>query len=122
LPYAVLPIFNAMAAIDESLLRAAAGLGATARMIAGRVVLPLMLPGLVGAGLLVFVVSAGFFITPVVLGAPSDMMVANLVDYYVHELVDFNAAAALAVLILAAIIPLVLLQQATRIGGQYGEG
>jgi ABC-type spermidine/putrescine transport system permease subunit I len=122
LPYAVLPIFNAMAAIDESLLRAAAGLGATARMIAGRVVLPLMLPGLVGAGLLVFVVSAGFFITPVVLGAPSDMMVANLVDYYVHELVDFNAAAALAVLILAAIIPLVLLQQALRIGGQYGEG
>jgi ABC-type spermidine/putrescine transport system permease subunit I len=122
LPYAVLPIFNAMDAIDERLLRAAIGLGASARSVAGRVVLPLVLPGLASAGLLVFVVSAGFFITPVVLGAPSDMMAANLVDYYVHELVDFNAAAALAVLILAAIIPLVLLQQAVRTEGQYGEG
>jgi ABC-type spermidine/putrescine transport system permease subunit I len=111
-----------MDALDERLLRAAAGLGARAHSVAVRIVLPLLLPGLLGAGLLVFVVSAGFFITPVVLGAPSDMMAANLVDYYVHELVDFNAAAALAVLTLAAILPLVLLQQSLRTEGQYGEG
>ena len=40
--------------------------------------------GISSAALLVFIISCGFFITPVILGAPSDMMVANLIDYYVH--------------------------------------
>ena len=52
--------------------------------------------------------------------APSDMMIANLVKYYVHELVDFNAAAALAVMILAAVVPLVVLQQSLPREGRYG--
>ena len=68
-----------------------------------------------------FIVSIGFYITPVILGAPSDMMIANLVDYYVHELVDFNSAGALAVIVLAAVMPLVLLQQGLRREGQHGE-
>jgi ABC-type spermidine/putrescine transport system permease subunit I len=85
------------------------------------VVLPLTLPGVTAAGLLVFIVSAGFFVTPVVLGAPSDMMVSNLVEYYVHELVDFESGAALAVLILAGIAPIIVLQQLTARSGQYGR-
>jgi hypothetical protein len=47
-------------------------------------------------------------------------MIANLVKYYVHELVDFNAAAALAVMILAAVVPLVILQQSLPREGRYG--
>jgi len=45
--------------------------------------LPLIMPGIAAAALLVFIVSTGFFITPVILGAPSDMMISNLIDYYV---------------------------------------
>jgi putative spermidine/putrescine transport system permease protein len=120
LPYAVFPILTAMQAIDGRVERAARSLGATTPSLIRHVLLPLVLPGLGSAGLLVFVVSAGFFITPVILGAPSDMMIANLVDYYVHELVDFNAAAALAIIVLAAVMPLVLLQQSLRLEGQHG--
>jgi ABC-type spermidine/putrescine transport system permease subunit I len=121
LPYAVFPIFNAMQAIDDRTERAAISLGASSWSVVRHITIPLILPGLGSAALLVFIVSTGFFITPVILGAPSDMMIANLVDYYVHELVDFNTAAALAVIVLAAVMPLVLLQQSLRREGQYGE-
>lgn len=120
LPYAVFPIHTAMRGIDVKLERAARSLGAPGFAMFRTVILPLTLPGVAAAGLLVFIVSAGFYVTPVVLGAPSDMMVSNLVSYYVHELVDFNAAAALAMLILAAITPVIILQQFAG-GARHGR-
>lgn len=120
LPYAVFPIYTAMRGIDVRLEQAARSLGARRSGVLRSVILPLTLPGLASAGLLVFIVSAGFFITPVILGAPSDMMVSNLVDYYVHSLVDFDAASALAVLILLAVAPVIAIQQFVGRGGQHG--
>jgi ABC-type spermidine/putrescine transport system permease subunit I len=120
LPYAVFPIFTSLSAIDPLLERAARSLGAMPRRVVWLVILPLIIPGLSNAALLVFIVACGFFITPVILGAPSDMMVANLIDYYVHDLVDFNAAAALSILILAAIAVLIVLQQMLPKEGQHG--
>jgi ABC-type spermidine/putrescine transport system permease subunit I len=120
LPYAVFPIYTSMQAIDRRLEQAARSLGAPARHVLWRIILPLTLPGVTSAGLLVFIVSCGFFVTPVILGAPSDMMVANLVDYYVHVVVDFNSAAALAVLILLAVLPLIVVQQLLPREGVHG--
>jgi ABC-type spermidine/putrescine transport system permease subunit I len=120
LPYAVFPIFTALRAIDPLLERAARSLGAAPRGVIWWVILPLIVPGISNAALLVFIVSCGFFITPVILGAPSDMMIANLIDYYVHDLVDFNAAAALSLLILAAIAVLIVAQQLVPKEGQHG--
>ena len=120
LPYAVFPIFNAMQAIDGRIERAARSLGARTGAVLWLIVFPLTLPGVYSAAALVFVVSIGFFITPVILGAPSDMMIANLVNYYVHELVDFGAGSALAILILAAVVPLIILQQSLPREGAYG--
>lgn len=111
LPYAVFPIYTSMLAIDRRIEQAARSLGAATPHVLWRIILPLTLPGITSAGLLVFIVSCGFFITPVILGAPSDMMMANLVDYYVHTVVDFGSAAALAVLILLAVLPLIIVQQ-----------
>jgi ABC-type spermidine/putrescine transport system permease subunit I len=120
LPYAVFPIHTALRGIDPRVERAARSLGAPSLIVITRVVLPLALPGVAAAALLTFIVSAGFFITPVILGAPSDMMMSNLVDYYVHELVDFNAASAMAVLILLALAPAIVLQQRISRGVRHG--
>ncbi|HTC09198.1 MAG TPA: ABC transporter permease [Acetobacteraceae bacterium] len=120
LPYAVFPIYTTLRAIDPALERAARSLGAGRRGVIWWVVLPLARSGLSNAALLVFIISCGFFITPVILGAPSDLMIANLVDYYVHDLVDFDRAAALSLLILAAIAALIGLQQALPKEGQHG--
>jgi len=122
LPYAIFPIYTAMREIDRRLENAARSMGAGTAEVIWHVILPLIVPGIAAAALLVFIVSTGFFITPVILGSPSDMMISNLVDYYVHELIDFNNAAALAVLVALLLGPVVVLQQRVGKRGQYGVG
>jgi ABC-type spermidine/putrescine transport system permease subunit I len=122
LPYAIFPIYTAMREIDQRLERAARSMGAGTASVIWHVILPLITPGIAAAALLVFIVSAGFFITPVILGAPSDMMISNLIDYYVHELINFNNAAALAVLVALLLTPVIVLQQWVAKRGPYGIG
>jgi ABC-type spermidine/putrescine transport system permease subunit I len=122
LPYAIFPIYTAMRDIDRRLENAARSMGAGTTSVIWHVVLPLIMPGIAAAALLVFIVSTGFFITPVILGSPSDMMIANLIDYYVHELINFNNAAALAVLVALLLAPIIVLQQRIARRGQYGVG
>jgi ABC-type spermidine/putrescine transport system permease subunit I len=121
LPYAVFPIYAAMIAIDRQLERAARSLGAPMPKVFWRIILPLTLPGVYAAGLLVFIISTGFFITPVILGSPADMMIANLVDFYAHQLVDFASAAALATMVASVVSVLVYIYQRVRKEGQYGK-
>ena len=120
LPYAVFPIYTSMLAIDPRIEQAARSLGAHTPSVLWRIILPLTLPGVCSGGLLVFIICCGFFVTPVILGAPTDMMVANLVDYYVHVSVNFANAAALAVMILLAVLPLVVLRQLLPQEGVHG--
>jgi len=122
LPYAIFPIYTAMREIDPRLEHAARSMGAGAAEVIWHVILPLSMPGISAAALLVFIVSTGFFITPVILGSPSDMMISNLIDYYVHELINFNNAAALAVLVALLLAPVIVLQQRVGKRGQYGVG
>jgi ABC-type spermidine/putrescine transport system permease subunit I len=122
LPYAIFPIYTSMREIDGRLENAARSMGAGTAEVIWHVILPLIVPGIAAAALLVFIVSTGFFITPVILGSPSDMMISNLVDYYVHELINFNNAAALAVLVALVLAPVVILQQRVGKRGQYGVG
>jgi len=121
LPYAVLPIYVTLIAIDWHLVRAAQSLGASFPRAVWNVILPLSLPGVLAAGLLVFIVSTGFFITPIILGSPRDMMIANLVDFYAHQIVDFGGAAALAMLVIAGVSVLVIAYQRVPKEGQYGS-
>ncbi|BAS11484.1 putrescine transport system permease protein PotH [Arthrobacter sp. Hiyo4] len=90
LPYAVFPIFSSLTSIDDRLALAARSLGAKEASIFRRITLPLSTPGISAAGLLVFIISTGFFITPVVMGGPGDMMIANQIDYYARQLTDFS--------------------------------
>ncbi|MGW7613185.1 ABC transporter permease [Streptomyces sp. NPDC054766] len=120
LPYAVFPIFAALAAIDNRLELAARSLGASESSIFRRVILPLTVPGVSAAGLLVFIISTGFFITPVVLGGPGDMMIANEIDFYARQLTDFAGASALALLLTAMVSVLVAVyQRILRAGGAH---
>jgi putative spermidine/putrescine transport system permease protein len=101
LPFMVLPLYAAIRAIDEDLLRAAEGLGASRLGVFRQVVLPLSLPGVAAGCLLVFILALGFFITPALVGGPKDLMIAVLINQQV-DLFDWPFASALAVLLLAA--------------------
>ena len=121
LPFAVFPIYSTMLAIDRSLERAALSLGASPAATLWRITLPLTLPGVYAGGLITFIISTSFYLTPVILGSQRDMMVANLIDAYTHETVDFAAASALAVVMMLVISVLFALYQRLPKESQYGR-
>jgi putative spermidine/putrescine transport system permease protein len=102
LPYMILVLFAVMKKIDPGHLRAAASLGAPPHAAFRDVFLPLSLPGVVNGSLLVFVTCLGFFVTPVLLGTPQDMMVSQLITQQIEELLAWGFASAVAVVLLAA--------------------
>jgi putrescine transport system permease protein len=98
--------------LDESLLEAAADLGARPSHAFVQVVLPLTLPGIVAGSLLVFIPAVGEFVIPDLLGGPNTLMVGKLLWQEFFDNVDWPAAAAVAMaLVVALTAPLLLAQR-----------
>ena len=101
LPFAILPMYSVMQGIDVDLLKAAQSLGANSLRSFLRVFLPLSLPGVAGAALLVLILALGFYVTPVLLGGPSDIMIANLIDMQISQFLNWGFGSTLAIVLLA---------------------
>lgn len=115
LPYMILALFAVMKKIDPNHLKAAASLGARPGAAFREVFLPLSLPGVVNGSLLVFVTCLGFFVTPILLGTPRDMMISQLINQQIEELLAWGFASAVAVVLLAA--ALIVLGMYNRFAG-----
>ncbi|MEQ8442665.1 MAG: ABC transporter permease [Alphaproteobacteria bacterium] len=107
LPFMVLNVYVSLEGIDVSLEDAACSLGATRWNAFLEVTLPLSLPGLAAGGLLCFVLAAGTYITPLVLGGPTDAMFANLVFEAIITQLNWPLGSALSLLLLAVLGALV---------------
>jgi putative spermidine/putrescine transport system permease protein len=101
LPFMVLTLASVMRGIDPALVHAAHSLGASRWQAFRRVFLPLSAPGIAGGTLLVFILSLGFFITPALMGGPSDVMIAMLIEREVEFTLNWSFASTLAVILLA---------------------
>lgn len=95
-PFMVLPIANAMRAVEPALYDASASLGATTWETFRRVTLPLSLPGVLAGVILVFVLSISAFVTPVLLGGQTIMMMSLLVIQQFIGVFAWPFGAALA--------------------------
>jgi putative spermidine/putrescine transport system permease protein len=115
LPYMVLALYGVMRKIDPSYMRAAEGLGARPFGAFVHVFLPLSLPGLVNGCVLVFTMCLGFYITPILLGTPKDMMISQLISQQIEDLLAWGFASAIAVVLL--ICTLVLMGIYNRYAG-----
>jgi putative spermidine/putrescine transport system permease protein len=102
LPYMVLALYGVMRKIDPSYLRAAEGLGARPFAAFRHVFFPLSLPGVVNGSVLVFTMCLGFYITPILLGTPKDMMISQLISQQIEDLLAWGFASAIAVVLLAS--------------------
>ena len=100
LPFMVLNVYVSLEGIDTNLEDAANSLGATRWQAFTQVTLPLSLPGLAAGGLLCFVLGAGTYITPVILGGPRDAMFANLVFEAIITQLNWPLGSALSLLLL----------------------
>lgn len=109
LPFAVFPILGVMLRLDPQLELAADSLGATPWRAFRLVILPLTMPGIIAAFTLTFVICAGFYVIPAALGGPADGMIANIVAVYALQLVDFQSASAIGLVLIVAVVLLSVL-------------
>jgi spermidine/putrescine transport system permease protein len=79
IPFATLPIFSALLNIERDLLDAASDLGANPLRTFLQVTLPLSMPGVVAAFSFIFLLAAGDFVTPELVGGIGGMMIGNAV-------------------------------------------
>ena len=114
-PFAIFPILGVMVRLDKRIEQAAESLGASPWRVFVHVVLPLTLPGVIAAALLVFVICTGFYVIPATLGTPRDQLLANIVALYALQLVDFKVASAVAMVLVVVVgVLTVLYQRAER--------
>ncbi len=121
-PFAILTMLGVMEGIDRSLVRAAGTLGARPVQAFFRVYLPLSMPGVAAAFLLVFITGLGFFMAPVLLGSARETMITQMIIQQVLELVNWPFAAVLcAVLLAAALILFFIYDRAVGLSVLTGE-
>jgi spermidine/putrescine transport system permease protein len=102
-PFAILPIFVALEKIDRSLIEAARDLGETAITTFLRVTLPLAMPGVIAALLIVFIPTVGDYVTPAQVGGPGGLMIANMIQTQFLALNNAPLGATLAILAMAIV-------------------
>ncbi len=105
-PFAILPIFVALEKIDRSLLEAGQDLGESKFRTFLRVTLPLSVPGVVAAVLIVFIPTVGDYVTPNLIGDGKYPLIATWIEKILLKQNDKALGSAIAVsamLIVAAV-------------------
>jgi spermidine/putrescine transport system permease protein len=101
--FAILPIYVSLEKIDRSLLEAASDLGDGALRRFLRVTLPLSIPGVIGASILIFVPTTGDFVTPELVGGTKGTMIANLIEVQFNGVGNWPLGAALSLVSMAMV-------------------
>ncbi|HQS16476.1 ABC transporter permease subunit [Reyranella sp.] len=112
LPFMVLPLYATLEKLDDSLLEAAADLGAKPFAAFLTVTLPLSLPGIVAGCLLVFIPAVGEFVIPDLLGGTETLMIGKVLwdEFFTNG--DWPLASAVAVCLLVLLVgPIALFQR-----------
>ena len=105
-PFVFLPLYASLAHIPRNLIEASHDLGASPRATFFRVILPLSVPGLIAGATFAFVLSLGDFLAPLLVGGPSSIMIANIVQSLFGSAYDWPLGAAISVCILLVTVAL----------------
>jgi len=120
LPFMVLPLYAVLHRQDETLLEAAADLGATPLQAFWRVTFPISLPGVAAGALLCFIPMVGEFVIPDLMGGSGTLMLGRTIwtEFFANR--DWPAASAVAIVLLATLMAPILIhqrRQARLLGG-----
>ncbi len=111
--FAILPIYVALQTIPRSLLEAASDLGAHPFAVFRKVILPMSMPGVLAAALVVFVSTVGDYVTPSLVGGPSSTMIGSIIQAQFGKANDWPFGSALSVIVMLVVLAVVL---AVRLG------
>lgn len=117
-PFAILPIYVSLQKIDRSLLEAATDLGLTKLERFIRVTLPLTVPGIIAASLIIFIPTVGDYVTPSLVGGSQGKMVANLIQVQFGPANNWPLGATLSLVAMASVgfVAIVFVVLATALG------
>jgi putrescine transport system permease protein len=111
LPFMILPLYTNLEKHDQTLLEAAADLGARPFRSFFRVTLPLSVPGIIAGSLLVFIPAVGEYVIPSLLGRTDQLMIGRVLSDEFFANRDWPVAGSVAILmLLLLIVPIMLLQ------------
>jgi putative spermidine/putrescine transport system permease protein len=102
LPFTLLPIYSVMKTISPSYVRAGRSLGAGPFYAFWRIYFPLTVPGIAAGCLLTFILSLGYYITPALVGGPTDQMVSGIIERAMNSENNWGKASALGGILLFA--------------------
>jgi putative spermidine/putrescine transport system permease protein len=111
LPFMIIPVYAALERVPESLLEAAADLGARRWRAVRDVVLPLALPGVVAGSIFTFSLTLGDYITPILVGGAGSSFIGNVIYANVGIANNIPFAAALAIVPVAIMAVYLLIAQ-----------
>jgi len=115
LPFMILPLFANLVRMDNSLLEAAADLGAKPFRVFLSVTLPLSIPGIIAGSMLVFIPVVGEFVIPELLGGPNTLMIGKVLWTEFFSNRDWPVASAVAIImLLILVIPIMALQRSHK--------
>lgn len=101
--FAILPIYVSLEKIDRSWLEASSDLGDSVWRRFWRITLPLSLPGVYGAMLLLFIRNVGDFVTPALVGGVSGTMLGNIIVSLYNEMGNEPMAAAVSIFMMVSL-------------------
>ena len=112
LPFTLLPLYAALSNIDESLLEASRDLGAGPSSTFFRVTLPLSRPGILAGTVLTFILVAGDYITPALVGGKGGIMAGRVIQEQFGFAYNWPLGSAIAFSLLATIVAAVAIWSA----------
>ena len=115
-PFVVLPLYSNLEKLDWSLLEAASDLGANNWYSTTRILLPLTMPGIVAAAIIVFIPSLGAYVTPDLLGGGKVSLLGNLLQQQFMTARDWPFGSAIGFIMMALMLLAVMIY--FRVGGR----
>jgi spermidine/putrescine transport system permease protein len=109
IPFMTLPLYTTLERLDLRYLEAGSDLYASPFTVFRKVTIPLSMPGIVAGTLLTFIPAAGDYINASrdFLGGTDTQMMGNVIEANFLVLLNYPAAAALSIILMAAILVLV---------------
>ena len=117
LPFMVLPLYNVLSKIDESVISAARDLGANEMQTFAKITLPLSIPGVISGITMVFVPALTTFVISDLLGGSKILLIGNVIEQEFKQGSNWHVGSGLSfVLMIFIVISMALLAKYDKDG------
>jgi spermidine/putrescine transport system permease protein len=104
LPFAVLPLYASIEQLDFDYVRAAQDLGANGVRVFLRIILPLTMPGVIAASIIVFIPSLGAYVTPDLMGGGNTFLIGNVLQQQFLTVRDWPFGSAMGFILMIMVL------------------